>query len=425
MDFIYINQNVLNNLFYVVVSIFFLYFLLDYVQYFQKSKRHQQFLMVVCLSVPLFLCMRFPIYIAPDCIHDFRQIPFLIGTLYGGWVVGFPLLLILLIVRFILYGFNIVTIVVYVAMYIVTALYSTKFIQLNRTKKLVMSTLLTFFLAILSTIIAIIIADFKVTQSYVVDFIIIPPIALLFVVYLIETLKDAIFMRSKLVKVEKMEVVSQLAASMSHEVRNPLTVVKGFMQLLKAPDLTHELKNQYISIAVQELDRASSIIDDYLTFAKPAPQKIEKIPVDQELKKVIDMIRPIANMNSVQLSKELAAGFVIGCPHHFHQCFLNFLKNSIEAMPNGGELRITSAVSKNKVTIKIKDTGVGMTEEQVSRFGEPYFSTKEKGTGLGTMVALKIIHAMNGTLKVESVPQKGTTITVTLPLHDESRKCMR
>jgi two-component system, sporulation sensor kinase B len=417
--FTYINQNVLNNLFYILVSIFVFYFMYDHVRFFQKYRRHQQLLMIVCLSVPLILCMKFPIYIAPDCVHDLRQIPFLIGTLYGGGAVGFPLLVILLLVRFVLYGYNFITVVVYAAMFMITALYSPTFNKLNRKKKLVMSTLLTFFLAILSTFIAIIIADFKVTESYIVDFILVPPIGILFVVYIIETLKDAIIMRSKLIKVEKMEVVSQLAASISHEVRNPLTVVSGFIQLLKAPNLSNESRDKYIDIALEELGRARLIIDDYLTFAKPAPQKNEKILVDQELRKVIDMVRPMANMNSVKISQNLVKSCIFGSIQHFHQCFLNLLKNSIEAMPNGGELNIASFIYQDKVVIKIQDSGIGMTPEQISRFGEPYFSTKEKGTGLGTMVALKIIETMNGTLDIDSAVNKGTTLTITFPQSSE------
>ena len=95
--------------------------------------------------------------------------------------------------------------------------------------------------------------------------------------------------------------------------------------------------------------------------------------------------------------------------------FLNLLKNGIEAMPNGGTLNISSSISNNKVIIRIEDSGIGMSQEQINRFGEPYFSTKTKGTGLGTMVAVKIIETMQGNLKIRSVMNKGTTLTITFP----------
>jgi two-component system, sporulation sensor kinase B len=419
MDFIFINQNVLNDLFYILVSIFVYYFLIDHVSLFQKYRHYRQLLMVVCLSVPLILCMRFPIYIAPNCVHDLRQLPFIIGTLNGGWTVGLPLLMILLIVRFVFYGYNYITVVIYITMLIVCAIYSRTYNQLNRSQKLVMAPMITFFLAILSTIIAVVISDFQVTDTYIIDFIIVPTIAILFLIYIIELLSEAMMMRTKLIKVEKMEIVSQLAASISHEVRNPLTVVQGFMQLLKSPSLSKEIKDQYIHIALEELNRAKLIIDDYLTFAKPAPEKIETIDVDRELQKVVDIVRPLANMNSITISSDVHSGCTIGSIQYFQQCFLNLVKNAVEAMPNGGELTISSYLVDERIVIKIKDTGIGMTPEQISRYGEPYFSTKEKGTGLGTMVALKIIQTMNGTLEIDSAVNKGTTLTITLPLKDE------
>lgn len=238
---------------------------------------------------------------------------------------------------------------------------------------------------------------------------------MLFVVYIMETLKEAIMMRSKLVKVEKMEVVSQLAASISHEVRNPLTVVKGFIQLLKTPSLSQDTKDRYIQIALDEINRAEAIINDYLTFAKPASNKVERLMVDAQLRKVIQMLVPMAHMSSIEIVEELQPAAIVGNIQYFQQCFLNLIKNSIEAMPNGGTLTISSRVHGNHVIITIKDTGVGMTTEQVGRFGEPYFSTKEKGTGLGTMIAVKMIQTMQGALHIQSEVNKGTTLTITFP----------
>ncbi|WP_027410420.1 sensor histidine kinase [Anoxybacteroides tepidamans] len=412
----YINQNLLNNLFYILSSIFIYYFIYDHGKRWNMSRRHKQWLLVVCTGFPLLLCMKFPIYIADDCVHDLRQIPFLIGTLYGGWFVGGMLLLILLAVRFMFYGFQFVTVAVYATMFIVAALASPAFHRLNRSGKLFMSVWLTFFVAILTTFVAIAVSDFQVIDSYIVDFILIPPVGMLFVVYITETLKEAIMMRSKLVKVEKMEIVSQLAASISHEVRNPLTVVKGFIQLMKSQQISKETQEHYIHIALEEINRAETIINDYLTFAKPATNKMEPLMVHLELQMVIHMLQPLARMNGIQLVESLESGIITGNAQHFRQCFVNLIKNSIEAMPNGGMLTISSLVRGNDVVITVKDTGVGMTSEQINRFGEPYFSTKEKGTGLGAMVAVKLIETMHGTWNIQSEKHKGTVITVTFPL---------
>ncbi|NNU94084.1 HAMP domain-containing histidine kinase [Geobacillus sp. NFOSA3] len=411
----YINQHVLNNLFYILVSVFVFYFIYDHGEIFKKRTSYRDALLAVCMGFSIILCMKFPIYIDEQCVHDFRQIPFLVGTLYGGGIVGFILLLILLAARSLIYGFEYITAIVYMTIFVITVLVSPMFHTLKRSNKLSMSVWLTFFLAILTTFLAIITAHFPVTDAYIVYFILLPPIGMLFVVYIMETLKEAIVMRLKLVKVKKMEVVSQLAASISHEIRNPLTVVKGFIQLLKTPSLSQDAKDRYIQIALDEINRAEAIINEYLTFAKPSSNKVERLMVDDQLRKVIQMLAPMAHMNSIEIVEELQPGAIVGNIQYFQQCFLNLIKNSIEAMPNGGTLTISSFLHGNHVIITIKDTGVGMTTEQMNRFGEPYFSTKEKGTGLGTMVAVKMIQTMQGTLHIQSEVNKGTTLTITFP----------
>ncbi|WP_374717166.1 ATP-binding protein [Geobacillus thermodenitrificans] len=412
---LYINQHVLNNLFYILVTVFAFSFIYDHSPAIQRKPLYNRTLLCACLALASVLCMRFPIYIDPTCVHDFRQIPFLLGTLYGGGIVGAVFFAVLMLARTILYGFQSLTFVVYAIMFVVAAAASPLFRRLPRSGKLFASLWLTFLIAILTTFVAVIIADFSVTKPYIVYFIIMPPFVMMFAVYLMETLHEAQLARAELMKMEKMEIVSQLAASISHEIRNPLTVVKGFIQLLQTEPLPRETKERYIRIALEEVERAEGIIHDYLTFAKPAPKETEPIDVAVELRKVLQMIAPMAHMHSVDLSSSLEHGIVIGNVQYFQQCFLNLLKNSIEAMPNGGTLRVTVENQETSVVITVSDNGIGMTKEQVRRFGEPYFSTKEKGTGLGAMVAVKIIEQMGGTWKVESTVQKGTTLTITLP----------
>jgi len=406
-------------LFYILTSMFVYYFIYDQRKWWKTNLHQQQWLLIICTAVPLLLCMKFPIYIAKDCVHDLRQIPFLIGTLYGGWFVGSVLLFILLAVRFFFYGFQPITVAVYFTMFIIAAWASPAFRRLNRTDKLFASMWLTLLLDILVTVIAVVFFDFQIIDSYIFDFILIPPLAMLFVVYIMETLKDAIVMRSKLVKVEKMEIVSQLAASISHEVRNPLTVVKGFIQLMRSQPISKEMQERYMHIALEEIDRAETIINDYLTFAKPTPKKAEPLIVEQELERVVHLLQPFARMNGVHLVGKCQPCSIIGNNEYFRQCFLNLLKNSIEATPAGGTVTVSCYTQGEHVVVTIADTGVGMTAEQISRFGEPYFSTKEKGTGLGAMVAVKLIETMKGTWHIESEVHKGTTITVTFP---EARK---
>lgn len=413
MDFIYINQHVLDNLFYILVSLFIFFVLYENMNLLRSYKKT---LLTACASVPIILCMKFPIYIDEYCIYDLRQIPFFLGILYGGWPVGTALLIILLMSRFAIYGFNLITLVVYVVLFIAAALFSKKFNTFNRKHKLVSAALFSVLLGGISTSIALMMSDsFRVTEAYVFYFILIPPFIMFFAVYIIELLRDAIHLKTKIIKLEKMEVVSQLAASISHEVRNPLTVVKGFIQLLKDPSLPQEVRNEYFQHVTSELNSAEMIISEYLAFAKPAIEKVEDIFVDREIRSVIEMIKPLARMSSVEISESIEPATVRGNAQYFKQCFLNLIKNGVEAMPNGGELSILMQADKERIMIKISDNGVGMTKEQINRFGEPYYSSKEKGTGLGSMVAVRTIQMMNGTLEIKSDLNEGTTITVTLP----------
>ncbi|UQX56761.1 HAMP domain-containing histidine kinase [Cytobacillus pseudoceanisediminis] len=166
-----------------------------------------------------------------------------------------------------------------------------------------------------------------------------------------------------------------------------------------------------------ELESAEQVIQNYLTFSKPSLDKIEEINVKKELMQVMNILKPTANQNSVEINAHFALlGSIKGDRQKFHQCFLNVIKNSIEAMPRGGQLYIETHYSSSQITIEIKDTGVGMTSDQLQRLGEPYYSTKgSKGTGLGMMVVFSIVRAMDGNVRVKSEVGKGTVFRFTFP----------
>ncbi|WP_413305910.1 ATP-binding protein [Bacillus sp. 1P10SD] len=236
--------------------------------------------------------------------------------------------------------------------------------------------------------------------------------------YLIEEMKQNKFLTEQMVKSQKIELVSHMSAAISHEVRNPLTAVNGFLQLALEDSKMEDNTRGYINIALTELHAAEQVIKDYLTVGQPSLQTIERFDPTEELRKIIKSLQPMANMNSVELNMEtLHPCFILGDKNRFRQCFLNIVKNCIEAMPNGGRLCIDSEVFNNEVKIQITDSGIGMTQEQINRLGEPYFSTKgKKGTGLGLMVSFSIIRELKGTIKIKSTVGKGTVFVVTLPV---------
>jgi len=190
--------------------------------------------------------------------------------------------------------------------------------------------------------------------------------------------------------------------------------------MLKDPTIPEEKRQFYLDTAIDELDRAEVILKDYLSFSKPQHHRVSILNVKSEIEKSLELLSPYANHNSVKVIKNLAEGLYInGDAAKFQQCLLNILKNGIEAMPNGGSLTVhakQSATSQN-IRIDIEDTGIGMSTSQMAKLGEPYFSTKkEKGTGLGMMVAFKILKEMNGYVDSSSEVNKGTRFTLRFPL---------
>lgn len=219
-------------------------------------------------------------------------------------------------------------------------------------------------------------------------------------------------------KLTQIKTVSEMAASISHEVRNPLTVTRGFTQLLKDGSLSDEQRHQYIKLSLEELDRAERIIGDYLTFAKPSIENKEVLHLNKEIEYIVQVINPYATMNNitVEVNMEDCQYTILGEKQKLHQSLLNIVKNGIEAMENNGKILIQLMKINEIAQLIIKDNGKGMSDEQIKKIGTPYFSTKEKGTGLGTMVAFNIIKAMQGDYKIESQIGKGTSFLITFPL---------
>ncbi|MCA0756645.1 HAMP domain-containing histidine kinase [Paenibacillus sp. N4] len=220
---------------------------------------------------------------------------------------------------------------------------------------------------------------------------------------------------NELQRSEKMEIISQLAASVAHEVRNPLQVTRGFLQLLR-DKTNNEKDNGFMELAIEELDRASAIITDFLTFAKPQQENMTLLNIAEELQKIEGILVPLANMQggiiNVQLDSDL---YVRGNSSKFKQALINIIKNSIEALTDEGMITIQAYLDDNKVTICIKDNGEGMHEADLKRLGEPYYSKKSKGTGLGLMVTFRIIEAMEGKVEFFSVKGVGTEAVIKLP----------
>jgi signal transduction histidine kinase len=219
----------------------------------------------------------------------------------------------------------------------------------------------------------------------------------------------------KLQRSEKIEVISQLAASVAHEVRNPLQVSRGFLQLLRERSKS-ERERGFMKLAIEELDRAANIITDYLSFAKPQLEQVKTLNLAEELKLVHDMMIALADAQGSKLEMNVPKGiFVHGNADKLRQAFINLIKNSLEALGDSGHISLWAYEKNGTVAVHIRDNGEGMDEEMLVRLGEPYFSSKTKGTGLGLMVTFRIIELMNGRLMYKSQKGIGTEAVISLP----------
>ncbi|MCI3922827.1 HAMP domain-containing histidine kinase [Paenibacillus sp. TRM 82003] len=219
----------------------------------------------------------------------------------------------------------------------------------------------------------------------------------------------------ELQKTERMRLISELAASIAHEIRNPLQVTRGFLQLLSR-HATKQTENQY-AMAIEELDRASDIISDFLTVAKPQQETIVEMDIKQQLKGIESIMGPLITMHGGELRVSAADRLIMmGNVSKFKQAIINMLKNSIESCQDQGRVEVEAHAEGDTIVIRIADNGIGMEPDQIAKLGEPYFSTKTKGTGLGLMVTFRIVEMMQGTLEFRSEIGKGTEAVLRFPL---------
>ncbi|MFJ7748155.1 ATP-binding protein [Peribacillus sp. NPDC097295] len=213
---------------------------------------------------------------------------------------------------------------------------------------------------------------------------------------------------------EKLSIVGELAASVAHEVRNPLTSLKGFVQLLSSSDHPHE---QYYTIMLSELDRINLIVSELLVLAKPQELTLSENQIVELMGEVRDLLKLEANSSSTQISIQLKNEIpLILCEaNQLKQVFINMLKNALEA--SASHIAIEIEQINDSITITIKDNGCGIETNRMKHLGEPFYSSKEKGTGLGLTVSCRIIEAHQGKVHFNSKSGHGTEVKIELPIY--------
>ncbi|WP_410512873.1 ATP-binding protein [Paenibacillus sp. BR2-3] len=407
----------------LLLNFLFLLFPVVIVLIFFENRPHSynRKILIVLSAVTMILCIAKPIKLEIGFIFDLRYIPFIIVALYGGYKNVLPLYLILNIYRFYLGGDGtIYSFLFSTAVFILVPLVSKKFLKLNSKSRKIVATVISFltmgvYLIILSIILGTLDRQFWIlTFHALTTYVGVMSIIMLLIEQIITNIKN----RDRILQSERLNVVSELAASVSHEIRNPLTVTSGFLQLLNKSKTITQKEKGYIELSLQELNRAEKIVSDYLSFAKPQSENMlySNMKVESEYTK--NLIIPYATIHQVEVQFSFNNSLNKSYDRNqIQQCLINLYKNGIEAMKDsgGGTLFIDISERKQNIIIRIQDTGIGMTKEEISRLGKPYYSTKEEGTGLGMLMAYSAINKVKGIIEVDSEKGKGTTFLITIP----------
>ena len=238
--------------------------------------------------------------------------------------------------------------------------------------------------------------------------------------------------QKQIMRAEKLATVGQLAASLAHEINNPLGGISNCLKLIstkinksnpKPKDFKDSIK--YLRTSEQELNRCIRIVRNFLSFSKRPNLNPILSNINTVILELIALIEPQATVQNIMISKELKSDLpqVKVDTQQLHQALMNIILNSLEAMPQGGKLKVRSRYDQRDEAIKIEitDTGYGIPEENLPYLFEPFFSSKPegKGIGLGLSIVYEVIDEHNGSIEVESEVDKGTTFIIKLPLHKE------
>ncbi|ANC75687.1 two-component sensor histidine kinase [Fictibacillus phosphorivorans] len=368
------------------------------------------------------LCMYFAYYDS-SLYWDLRYVPVVLSIFYGGPISGIITIVALMLTRTAMGGETLyLAYIVAVISCAVPFLIYNCFWKSTPKKRVYLSIITGSWPALVQLIILLIYLYFnedflgfdQKLVLYIVVFGTIQILAVVFAAVLNESVIERNLMKDEIRRSEKQHTLGELAASIAHEVRNPLTVVKGFLQLMEGEDERHK---HYYPLILSELGRAENIISDYLNFAKPEFKKIETFPLPLLVMELSILLNPYALKEGISLTHTIESDAVLTTDRNqLKQALINILKNAVEATPKEGRVSIKLMEEDDSVKIIVRDTGKGMTKEQLARVGSLFFSTKEQGTGLGTMVSTRIIESMGGRVDYTSKLGKGTKVSVTLPL---------
>jgi len=224
--------------------------------------------------------------------------------------------------------------------------------------------------------------------------------------------------RDKLIQAERLATAGKMSASFAHEIRNPLSSMRMLSQMLMQKPETSDEQRQSLQYILEEIERIDNIVKGLMDFARPTTLNLEQQSLVPALQAVLALMEANLTHHQIQLVPELTSDlpdFQFDSDK-IKQAFMNVVLNAMEAMPQGGTLTVAALKQEDAVCIKVIDTGIGISAEDIEHLFEPFFTRKEKGTGLGLANVKRILEEHGGTVEIESTPDEGTTVSMWLPL---------
>jgi signal transduction histidine kinase len=230
--------------------------------------------------------------------------------------------------------------------------------------------------------------------------------------------EERLLLKEKLNQAERLASLGEMVAAVSHEIRNPLGIISSTGELLKQKMNCTDPQDQLADVIVEEAHRLNSVVTDFLDFARPPTPNLMPCSADEILDKNLTFLCAQIEKDGYEIIKRSATHIrdIQADPGHLYQAFLNILMNAMEAMPDGGTIYIELSADEKAVTIVFSDEGAGIPEEASDKIWQPFYTTKDKGSGLGLPIVKKMVEGHGGTVRVENGPEKGARVTVTLPV---------
>lgn len=410
----------------IILQLFFalIPFLAFNVYYRDKPRNFSTRFVIVTSMICLFFSMTFGASAVSGYFYDIRYIILFFGLLFGGLKAG-----LLLLPEFVLYRLYLGGDGTWIAMLILLVTFPISLLLYKWYRSIDKKWMVTLSAGAVFSIVPIVFVYWynpESIENHIWFHVLVIPVQNFvgswLLIWLFQKAAADKDMFIRYVQNEKVEVISQVAASLVHEVRNPLTAVKGFLTLIRESRLDQEKVNRYIGICISEMERTEYILSEYLAISKPLTDLQEATDLAHQLRITVEVMRPYANMNNVALELEAPREPVpiLANPEKIKQILVNLIKNAIEACyaVSDGKVTLDLRTEGSKAILTIEDNGIGMTEDQVERLGSVFFSTKSRGTGLGLNFSYQAVQGMGGTITLKSVHRAGTCFTITLPLYE-------